>query len=391
MTDPTSLDLAKPSISQEFSRRQFTRLAGLLGTGVSFPQLFPTAQARTPTGEAGQTNAITYIDKNEYWTGPLPQAALAAQKEILSGNRYDPAHLHEDFLQTVASVEHVSVDRILVWQGSMDPLIRSVAAFTSPERGLVTVDPTFEVPWKVAKYLNIPVHRVPLTAAENYATSTRALLKANPKAGLYYVCSPNNPTGTSTPLDEIRWLLDNKPADAVVLVDEAYIHFTTNPSALSLLRERRDLLILRTFSKLFGMAGLRVGLSFAHPDLHQRMMRYDGEAATRLINVSALAGAKESLLLPDQIRKRRDDMTAVREVVEQHLTKRGIPVLPGSQANMIMVDWKRPAAEVAEAFEKNGVIIGRNWPIWPNVSRVTIGSAEEMQLFNRQVDRIFRT
>ncbi|MCE0743973.1 aminotransferase class I/II-fold pyridoxal phosphate-dependent enzyme [Acetobacter sicerae] len=391
MTDPTSPIPAKPSISQEFSRRQFTRLAGLLGTGVSFSQLFPTAQARTPTGEAGQTNATTYIDKNEYWTGPLPQAAQAAQKEILSGNRYDPAHLHEDFLQTVASVEHVPVDRILVWQGSMDPLIRSVAAFASPERGLVTVDPTFEVPWKVAKYLNIPVHRAPLTAAENYATSTRALLKANPKAGLYYVCSPNNPTGTSTPLDEIRWLLDNKPADAVVLVDEAYIHFTTNPSALSLLRERRDLLILRTFSKLFGMAGLRVGLSFAHPDLHQRMMRYDGEAATRLINVSALAGAKESLLLPDQIRKRRDDMTAVREAVEQHLTKRGIPVLPGSQANMIMVDWKRPAAEVAEAFEKNGVIIGRNWPIWPNVSRITIGSAEEMQLFNRQVDRIFRT
>ncbi|MCH4091479.1 MAG: aminotransferase class I/II-fold pyridoxal phosphate-dependent enzyme [Acetobacter sp.] len=320
----------------------------------------------------------------------MPQAAVAAQKKILSGNRYDPDHLHAEFLQTVASVEHIPVEQILVWQGSMDPLIRSVAAFASSEKGLVTVDPTFEVPWRVANYLNIPVQRVPLTAAGNYATDTRALLKANPKAGLYYICSPNNPTGTSTPLEEIRWLLDNKPADAVVLVDEAYIHFTNSPSALSLLGERRDLLVLRTFSKLFGMAGLRVGLSFAHPDLHQRMMRYDGEAATRLINVSALAGAKASLLLPDQIRKRREDMTIVREAVEQHLTRRGIAFLPGSQANMLMVDWKRPAAEVAADFEKNGVIIGRNWPIWPTISRVTIGSADEMQRFNRQVDRIFR-
>ncbi|MCI1299457.1 aminotransferase class I/II-fold pyridoxal phosphate-dependent enzyme [Acetobacter sp.] len=390
MTNPTGSGLAESSIPHELSRRQFSKLAGLLGTGVSFAQLFPTAQARKPVDEGRWANVLTSIDKNEYWTGPLPQAAVAAQKKILSGNRYDPDHLHAEFLQTVASVEHIPVEQILVWQGSMDPLIRSVAAFASSEKGLVTVDPTFEVPWRVANYLNIPVQRVPLTAAGNYATDTRALLKANPKAGLYYICSPNNPTGTSTPLEEIRWLLDNKPADAVVLVDEAYIHFTNSPSALSLLGERRDLLVLRTFSKLFGMAGLRVGLSFAHPDLHQRMMRYDGEAATRLINVSALAGAKASLLLPDQIRKRREDMTIVREAVEQHLTRRGIAFLPGSQANMLMVDWKRPAAEVAADFEKNGVIIGRNWPIWPTISRVTIGSADEMQRFNRQVDRIFR-
>lgn len=391
MTDSINSDPAKATVSRDFSRRQFTRLAGLLGAGISFSQILPAAQARTPVSDEKSTNVIAYIDKNEYWTGPLPQAARVAQKTILSGNRYDPDHLHNDFLHTVSTVEHVPVEQILVWQGSMDPLIRSIAAFASPQRGLVTVDPTFEVPWKVAKYLNIPVQRVPLTAAENYATNTRALLKANPKAGLYYVCAPNNPTGTSTPLQEIRWLLDNKPADAVVLVDEAYIHFTTNPSALALLQERKDLIVLRTFSKLFGMAGLRVGLSFAHPELHQRMMRYDGEAATRLINVSALAGAKESLLLPDQIKKRRDNMTTVREAVEQHLQKRGIAFLPGSQANMIMVDWGRPAVDVAAAFEKRGVIIGRNWPIWPNISRVTIGSAEEMALFNQQVDRIFKS
>ncbi|BCI68195.1 aminotransferase class I/II-fold pyridoxal phosphate-dependent enzyme [Acetobacter aceti] len=385
-TTPRSEESSKP---QDYSRRQFARLAGLLGAGASFSWIVPSARANTPV--TGQKAASIFLDKNEYWTGPLPQAAQAAQREILSGNRYDPDNLHDDFLRTVASVERVPLDRVLVWQGSTDPLIRSVPAFCSPGRGLVTCDPTFEVVWEVAKYLGIPLQRVPLTAADRYATNARALLAANPKAGLYYLCAPNNPTGTPTALDEVRWLLDNKPSDAVVLVDEAYIHFSNSPSALSLLGERKDLLVLRTFSKLFGMAGLRVGLSFAHPDLHQRMMRYDGEAATGYTNVSALAGAKVSLLLPDQVRKRREGMTAVRNSVEQHLAKRGIKFIPGSQANMIMVDWGRPVAEVTKAFEEGGIIIGRSWTIWPNMSRVTIGSAEEMQRFNQQVDRIFGT
>ncbi|MCH4091481.1 aminotransferase class I/II-fold pyridoxal phosphate-dependent enzyme [Acetobacter sp.] len=389
MTDSTMPGSEETTAPHEYSRRQFARLAGLLGAGASFSRIVPSARASAPA--VGQKADTIFLDKNEYWTGPLPQAAQAAQREILSGNRYDPDNLHHDLLQTVASVEHVPFDRVLVWQGSTDPLIRSVPAFCTPERGLVTADPTFEVVWEVAKYLGIPLQRVPLTAADSYATNARTLLAANPKAGLYYLCAPNNPTGTPTSLDEVRWLLDNKPADAVVLVDEAYIHFTNSPSALSLLGERRDLLVLRTFSKLFGMAGLRVGLSFAHPDLHQRMMRYDGEAATGYTNVSALAGAKASLLLPEQIRQRRDSMTAVRNSVEQHLAKRGIKFIPGSQANMIMVDWGRPVAEVTKAFEQGGIAIGRSWAIWPNMSRVTIGSADEMQRFNRQVDRIFRS
>ncbi|NHN92782.1 aminotransferase class I/II-fold pyridoxal phosphate-dependent enzyme [Acetobacter sicerae] len=388
MTDSTTSRSEETAESHDYSRRQFARLAGLLGVGASFSRIVPSARART--SETRQTTSTIYLDKNEYWTGPLPQAAQAAQQEILSGNRYDPDNVHDDFLRTVASVEHVPFERVLVWQGSTDPLIRSVPAFCSPERGLVTSDPTFEVVWEVAKYLGIPLQRVPLTAENRYATNARAMLAANPNAGLYYLCSPNNPTGTPTSLDEVRWLLDNKPADAVVLVDEAYIHFTNSSSALSLLGDRKDLLVLRTFSKLFGMAGLRVGLSFAHPALHQRMMRYDGEAATGYINVSALAGAKASLLLPEQIRKRREGMTAVRNSVEQHLAERGIRFIPGSQANMIMVDWGRPVAEVVQAFEQGGIVIGRSWPIWPNMSRVTIGSAEEMRLFNQQVDRIFR-
>ncbi|MBV1837600.1 aminotransferase class I/II-fold pyridoxal phosphate-dependent enzyme [Acetobacter estunensis] len=372
-------------VTSEYSRRTFGQLAGLFSVGASFSNLVPSARAQTSSSPTG----TVLLDKNEYWTGPFPQAVQVAQQEILQGNRYDPGHVHEAFLKTVAVTERVPLDHVLVWQGSMDPLIRSVASFASPQRGLVTVDPTFEVPWAVAKYLNIPVQRVPLTAEGRYVTSARSLLTANPQAGLYYICSPNNPTGTPTSLDEIRWLLEHKPADAIVLVDEAYIHFSDNPSALSLLKDRKDLLILRTFSKLFGMAGLRVGLSFAHPELHHRMMRYDGETATKLINVAALAGARESLLLPEEVRRRREDMTSVRREVEAHLTHRHIAFVPGSVANMIMVDWSHPAKDVAAAFAKEGVIIGRNWPIWPNVSRITLGSREEMQVFLRQVDRLF--
>lgn len=374
-----------PVPSSQYSRRQFSKLAGLLSVGASFSNIVPSAWAR---GSETKTAEI-FLDKNEYWTGPLPRAAQAAQHEILQGNRYNPDQIREEFLSTVAAVENVPLEYVATWQGSMEPLIRSVAAFCSPQRGVVTVNPTFEVPWVVGKYLDIPVKRVPLTAANGYTTNARALLAADSQAGLYYVCSPNNPTGITTSLEEIAWLLEHKPADAILLVDEAYIHFSDSPSALSFLKQRKDILVLRTFSKLFGMAGLRIGLSFAHPDLQRKMLSYDGESVSKLLNVSAVAGARQSLLSSKDIKKRRDDMTSVRREVEAHLTQRHIAFIPNSQANMIMVDWGHPAKDVAEAFAKAGVIIGRNWPIWPNVSRVTLGALEEMQVFARVVDRLF--
>ena len=145
--------------------------------------------------------------------------------------------------------------------------------------------------------------------------------------------------------------------------------------------------MLRTCSKIFGMAGLRLGASMARPDLHERMMRYDGKMQSGALSVVALATGGTALLQADEIVARRREMTAVRAQPLAHLQQRGIAYLP-SDANMFMVDWRRPASEMKAAFASEKIDIGRSWPIWPTRSRITVGSAADMRSFCAAVDRI---
>ncbi|VWX54600.1 putative Histidinol-phosphate transaminase [Novosphingobium sp. 9U] len=229
--------------------------------------------------------------------------------------------------------------------------------------------------------------KVPLTS--DYRHDVKAMLAADPNAGLYYVCSPNNPTGTLTPIQDIVWLADNKPKDAILLVDEAYIHFADAPNAAKLAGTRDDVIVMRTFSKLFGMAGMRLGLTIASPAIMEKMMRYDGQQVTNMLPMTAVACGTASLPQAALIKQRRDEMIRVREKTIAHVKKRGLDVLPGSNANMFMVDWKgkEPKAMMA-ALLANGVQIGRSWPSVPTMSRVTVGSAEEMEKFCLAFDKV---
>ena len=238
-----------------------------------------------------------------------------------------------------------------------------------------------------SEWLKIPLAKVPLDASNGYKTDVKAMLKANPNAGVYYICSPNNPTGTITPLEDIRWLVANKPKDSIVLVDEAYIHFSDAPSAVSLVAEGRDVVVLRTFSKMFAMAGLRLGFSMAPPALHEKMMRYDGVNQTHMLPIPAVICGTKSLTMASDIAARRREMDAARAMTYEHLQKKGISFIP-SDANMFVIDWKRPAAPIKDAFLKENIIIGRSWPIWPNASRITVGSMSDMKKFCAALDRI---
>jgi histidinol-phosphate aminotransferase len=373
-------------LDRGYSRRQLGRIAALIGGGAALAPMFPGAAAAQSQAARGMAGAIQ-IGANECWTGPFPEAAEAAAQIVAKGNRYDPGDEREKLIRTVAMVEKLPEDRVLPWPGSGDPLVRSVISFCSPTKGLVTPDPTFEAAWRAADWLKAPLSKVPM--APGKGADVRAMLKANPNAGLYYICSPNNPTGTVTPLEDIQWLLANKPADSVLLVDEAYLHFSEAPSAAPLVAGRNDLVVMRTFSKLFGMAGMRLGLTFAAPDLHARMMRYDGRQVTGTLPITAVACGNAAYTLSDRIKARRLEMTAVREETIANLRKRGLMVHPGSQANMFMIDWKnKPAREVQTALLAEKVQIGRSWPIWPTVSRVTVGSAQEMAAFQSATTKV---
>jgi histidinol-phosphate aminotransferase len=377
-------DATEDLLDRGYSRRQLGRVAALLGAGAAIHSTMGTAlgQSQAARGVAGATQ----IGANECWTGPFAVGVEAAAKMAAMGNRYDPDDERGKLIKTVSTVENVPEDRILPWPGSGDPLVRTVITFCSPQKGLVTADPTFESAWRAAEWLGAPLAKVPMKPGAG--ADVKAMLAANPNAGLYYICSPNNPTGTVTPIADIEWLLANKPADSVLLVDEAYLHFSEAKSAAYLATSRNDVIVMRTFSKLFGMAGMRLGLTMAHPDLHKRMMRYDGFQVTGTLPMTAVACGNAVYSQAGLIKARRAEMIAVREETYAHLQKRKVAYFPGSQANMFMVDWGKPAKGVQQAFMAQNIQIGRSWPIWPNVSRVTVGSADDMKTFCVALDKI---
>lgn len=383
-----TIDAKQDLIDRGYSRRDLGRIFALMGAGATLgPALSAPAFAQSQAARA--VEGAIQIGANECWTGPFPEAAEAAARIVSMGNRYDPANARGQLIATAAAVDGIPESHILPWPGSGDPLVRSVISFCSPEKGLVTADPTFEAAWRAAAWLNAPLAKVPLQPGKG--ADVKAMLAANPNAGLYYVCSPNNPTGAVTPMADIEWLAANKPKDSVLLVDEAYIHFYDGPTAAPLAAARDDVIVMRTFSKLFGMAGIRLGLTLANPELHKRMMRYDGFQVSGVLPITALACGTAAYPMKDAIKARRAEMVATRAMTVDALTKRGIEVHGGSEGNMIMVDWKtRPAKEVQTALLTQGVQIGRNWPIWPTVSRVTIGSQAEMAAFIKAVDKVVK-
>ena len=372
--------------SRGYSRRDMARLASVFGVGAMAATVGRPAWASGGVPDPAPT-AKTRIGANECWTGPLMPGQIAAQKMVEHGNRYSPKDERGDFIKAVMAVEGVPYDHVAPWPGSSDPLSRAVVSYCSPTRGLVTADPTFELAGRTAEWLGAPVKRVPLT--KDYRHDVKAMLADDPNAGLYYICTPNNPTGTITPLEDIEWLIAHKPEGSIVLVDEAYTHFAGVPVASSFAPKYKDVIVMRTFSKIFGMAGMRMGFIMTQPANIAKMMRYDGGMQSGALPLPSLACATASLTAATLIAKRKAEMEAARGYTLDHLKKRGLTVVP-TNANMIMIDWKtKPAKDVQAAFRTQSVEIGRSWPIWPTVSRITVGSMEDMQNFALALDKVW--
>lgn len=384
LTDEAQDDL----LHRGYSRRSLLRIASVFGAGA----LTLAATDGRPAWASGGVpdpapDAKVRIGANECWTGPLPPGQAAAAAIISSSNRYAPQDQRGDFIRAVMQVEKVPFDHIAPWPGSSDPLSRSVVTFCSPSRGLVTADPTFELAGRTAEWLGVAVKRVLLKP--DFTHDVKAMLAADRNAGLYYICSPNNPTGTVTPLADIEWLVANKPAGSLVVIDEAYTHFAGAPTAAYMAAADEDVIVVRTFSKIFGMAGMRMGYVMTRPEIIAKMMRYDGGMQSGALPMPSLACATASLTAAELIAERRNQMRQARAMTLEYLEKRKIAVIR-TDSNMFMIDWrKRRAPDMQAAFRTQGVEIGRSWPIWPTASRVTVGSMADMEAFCAALDKVW--
>jgi histidinol-phosphate aminotransferase len=261
-------------------------------------------------------------------------------------------------------------------------LHHTVAAFCSPQRSYVTADPGYEAGMFAAERAKARVVKVPLT--KDYAHDARAMLAAAPDAGVFYVCTPNNPTGTLTSHSDIEYLVANQPKGSVVLVDEAYIHFADTTSVMDLVKADKDILVLRTFSKIYGMAGLRCGAVFGRPDLIEKVTSYSG---WNFMPITALVAASASLKDTQLVPERKRINTEVRSNVFAWLDRNGYSYVP-SQSNCFMLDTKRDGKGVIEAMAKQHVHIGRIWPVWPTYVRITVGTAPEMEQFQTALKKV---
>jgi histidinol-phosphate aminotransferase len=211
------------------------------------------------------------------------------------------------------------------------------------------------------------------------------MINADPNAGAYYVCNPNNPSGTLTARKDIEYLLANKKPGAVVVVDEAYIHYSHNAKPASdLVAAGKDVVVLRTFSKIYGMAGIRAGFALGRPDLLEKMRAYGGERTPVTASACAIASLKSAKLIPE----RRSLNKAIREETFEFLAKKGAKFVP-SETNFFMVEVGRPGREFADAMAKNGVVIGRVWDAWPTKVRVTVGTRAEMSKFQAAFEKVY--
>jgi histidinol-phosphate aminotransferase len=366
--------------SRSHSRRSFLQLSAAAALAAAGTRIVTEPiLARALSGPLPEDAVL--IDANENPLGPCAAARDALTSVVSQAGRY-PRRMTDNLIDTFAGLEGLKPEYIRVFPGSSYPLHYAVLAFTSPTKSYVAAEPGYEAGPHAATISGARIVNIPLT--KTYAHDVRAMLTAAPDAGLFYICSPNNPTGTLTSHSDVEFLLDKKPKQSILLVDEAYIHFSDGSSVLDLVKADQDVIVLRTFSKIYGMAGLRCGFAIAKPELLAKIGVFYGWSPMPITAVAAgIASLKERRLVVE----RKQINAAIREAIFEWLDQNRYSYI-ASQSNCFMFDVKRPAREVVSALAAQNIFVGRPWPVWPTHVRVTVGTHSEMERFKVAFKRV---
>jgi histidinol-phosphate aminotransferase len=317
------------------------------------------------------------IDSNENPNGPGKRALDAIVQHLNESNRY-PVKGEDDLQQTLAKVHGLKAENFILGCGSGELLRSAVYAFTSNSRALVAPEPTFEAPANFAKFLNHPVNAPKVDA--KLSLDLDAMTDASRGAGLVYFCNPNNPTATvhgKSDVDAYVERVMRVSPDTVILIDEAYHEYVADPNyrtAIPLALSNPRVVVTRTFSKVFGMAGLRAGYAVGQPDTLKKMSAWLlGSNVNQLALMAAVTTVGDTAHIAEEVRKNRE----ARAFTRQFFEKAGYTV-HASEANFMMVDIRRDAKAFKLECVKHKVAIGRFFPALPNYARVSVGTMPEM-------------
>lgn len=380
------------------NRRQFAASLGLaVGGALVLPELAGTAVAEPAPLKAGRDPNLAQhahkadipgavqIDANENPYGPSQSARDAITGSETIASRYPDAQ-DTHMVDAVAKHHNVSREQVLLGCGSTEILRCADFAFLAGGKNVIAAQPTFEAVLDFAKVMQSNQIKLPLTA--DHRPDVKAMSAAiTPQTGLVYVCNPNNPTGTIATLDEMKILLDHAPLDTVVLVDEAYFHFVEDGnygSVIDWIPKYPNLIVARTFSKVYGMAGMRLGYAISTPANIKAMEAFKLWSNA---NVAVLQAAMASLNDPDHVREQRNKNIATRRWLMNELDRDGRTYIP-SHTNFMMIQINRDVAPVQQAFAEKKIFVGRKFPTMETWLRVSMGTPGEMLSFMQALREI---
>jgi histidinol-phosphate aminotransferase len=351
------------------SRRRFAAsVAAAAAAWVAAPRLARASLLK------GEPRDLIQLNSNENPYGPS-EAALRAMSEAQAVACRYPDDLEEEMADAIAEHHGVAAARVVLGCGSAEILRLCDAAFLGPGRTVVAAEPTFE---SVLAYAGVhggePV-TVPLDAAFRHDLK-RMAEACDARTGLVYVCNPNNPTGTIVGGDALVDFLGRVPAAAIVVVDEAYHHFVEDPAYRSMetaLDRFPNLIVARTFSKIFGMAGMRLGYALASEALAKKLHEHGFWGN---LNAGVLAAGRASLGDAGHVARQRERLNATKRRLVAQLEADGRRIIP-SEANFLMIEVGRDVTTVIAALRERKILVGRRFPAMPNWLRVTIGTEPE--------------
>lgn len=360
-------------------------MAGLATGGLSLRTLVDsTPELRhlgldAMAGRSARTNAddAVRLCYNENPLGLAPGARDAVVDAIVDANRY-PGDYATPLVEALAGYVGVAEENLVVGAGSTEILQMAVQAYQGPGVPLVLADPTYEDVPAYQTPLSFNLERVPLTADLAHDVGRmRDVAESVRRPVVVYVCNPNNPTGTLTPSDELDAWIADAPESTLFLMDEAYYEYVDDPryhSALHWIDEKPNVIVARTFSKIFGMAGLRLGYGVAHPDTIGRLNEF-----VMQINPNVLAAAAGTASLAD------DELLArsvavndeAKAIAHEVLDELGLEHLP-SHTNFLMHRIRGDLQQYIDRMLEAGIRVGRPFPPMTEWNRLSFGLPEEM-------------
>jgi len=364
------------------NRRNWLRTAGL-SSGLLFLGGIDTIASEITTREI-MSNEPIKLNANENPFSPSKNIQKVLTENFEMTCRY-PFRVLSDLVMAIAEKEGVDKDHVVVTGGSTEGLKAAGLIYGRDAREIIAADPTFKTLLRYAENFGAKVHKVPVNNNLEHDLDAMAS-KINKNTGLIFICNPNNPTGTIVNGDRLKDFCLAHDQQAVIFSDEAYFDFITEPdypSMVDLVKKGRNIIVSKTFSKAYGLAGLRVGYLIAKPDIARRLKA----AVMANTNVLAIAASQEALKDEDFYKFSIAKNMEAKNMIYKTLQELNLNYIK-SHTNFVFFKSGRPISGLMQSMKEENILIGRPFPPLNNWARISTGTMEEMQQFSSALKKV---